>query len=319
MQTITRDYIDKNFVCSQGRGTKIICPSCMGNDCWETVDDNGRIHCFNCGENFTIDDGKKDKHGKTVYVELDIPKIRKYYKEAVSSYRDYLTPSHKSFLKDRGFDDVSIETFQIGFCPSGHMNLYDNDIVYDAGLADRRRNSFLGSRIIFPYIANDEITDVRGRTIIGEDPKYKSAYNPSVLRGAVFPFNWDRAEKKAKDTKKLIITEGEIKAAIADMFGYACVALPGMTNWRQMILYHDWQVIVIFDNDADPSNRRAVDKAISKVHTRIPNIKVGTLPLLGQKKMDIDSLLLRKDGFKYFDNVVNSAVDYDFYKKLRRF
>jgi len=318
MQIITRDYIEKNFVSSQGRGTKIICPSCFGNDCWETVDDNGRVHCFNCGENFQLQDYKPDTKEK-IYMELDVPRIRSYYRQVINEYKEYITPQHRDFLHSRGLDDTAINSFQVGYCPSGHLSIYDDDVVYDAGLADRRRNGSLASRIIFPYIADNSVTDLRGRTVIGEDPKYKSAYNPAYARGAFYPFNWDRAEQRAFDTKKLIITEGEIKAVLADMYGYACVGLPGMTNWRQMLIQPDWQVIVVFDNDADASNRRAIDKAIAKVKQRIPNIYVGTLPLLGYKKMDIDSLLLLKNGEKYFDNVVNSAVEYERYKLLRRF
>lgn len=313
MLALSEEYVQNNIASIESRGVKVICSSCGGKNCWITFD-NARGFCFNCGETFILSDVPR------VYVEqveYDIPILRRYYKSLTEFYQNCLTIDHREYLKRRGID--SPEEYGFGYCPNGASALYSSQIAKDAGVVNYDGQPSLGDRIVFPYIVDDEITDIRGRAFGDIKPKYKSLRHSSKSRGAVYPFNYTRAMKKSKDI--LIITEGEIKAVVADIHGFACVALPGMLSWRSgLVLRSDITPVIVFDNSSNREDRTRVDRAIDSIAKRLLNAHVAMLPLLGEEKMDVDSYLLHKrGGANRFKHIIENAVSYKDYRKLRRF
>lgn len=319
METLTLDYIQANRTKRATRGWKVTCPSCSGKDLWVTPS-NGRGFCFECGTPYSIGDERRsfDSYPQPVF---NVPAIRQIYRTASEHYHDCLTPDHRTYLANRGMDSTAVDLFRVGYCPAGVMPLYQTTIAKEAGIADRTGEPWLAERIVFPYVADGEVTDLRGRVLGNEEPRYKSLYHKSQTRGAVYPFNYDRAIARAKDTRTIIITEGEIKAAIADLHGFAAVALPGMLSWRPgFIANSDIKLVVMFDNAHDLTDRVRVDKAIYRLSKVIPYFNVGVLPLLGEQKMDIDTFLLHpKGGYSRFQYILDNACTYSFYRQLRRF
>lgn len=316
MATLSTEYVETQYTKSASRGWKVLCPSCGGNDLWYTPENN-RAYCFECSANYSIGE-QKNKEDIPVF---DVDKIRSFYTSVASEYHSLIDKDHREYLHSRGVDDSAIDNFQIGYCPAGHLLQYRSDIARYSGIVSRDATSWLSNRIVFPYIAESVVTDMRGRSMSGEDPKYKSAFHRSYSRGAIFPYNYDRASERSRDTKRVIITEGEIKAILADVHGYAAIALPGMTSWRRNTIFpSDVDIITVFDNSAKFSDRIRVDKAIAKITRYVPNLYVALLPLLGESKMDIDSYLLHKrGGAQRFDRIINGALEYKDYVKLRRF
>lgn len=318
LQPISSEYIKSNTREYHPRGVKAICPDCGGHNLYYT-EDNGLCFCFNCSASYKVNDHQNER---APVKEKDIPAIRAYYGELAEFYHGCIDSETRDYLNHRGIDDNAIQEFSIGYCPTGSLGFYKNPIALDAGVATTSGNPSLADRITLPYIVDGEVSDIRGRATKKEqDPKYKSLFGSSESRGAYYMFNWERASKKARTSKYIIITEGELKALVADRFGFPCVALPGMATWRRVFIPEsDWKVIVIFDSSSNAKARREIDHAITRVHERMPTIAVGTLPLLGEDKQDIDSYLLHRNGGKErLQTVVDEAISYDEYRRLRAF
>jgi hypothetical protein len=321
-ETLSLEYVQTHRTKQQSRGWKIVCPSCGGNDLWYT-DDNGQAFCFECGITYRVADGtKRDEFREDrISVSYDVPGIRTLYAELHTAYHESLTGEHRDYLHNRGIDDSAIEQFSIGYCPPTHMKSYESPLAKDAGLVSYSGAPTLSDRIVFPYIADSAVTDMRGRAVHNEEPKYRSLNHRSYNRGAIYPFNYERAMAMAREQKMVILTEGEIKAIVSDMHGFPTVALPGMLAWKPGFIYSpDTKVVVAFDANADPEDRRRVDKALANVEKRVPRFYVVSMPLLGEQKMDIDYFLLHaRGGYSRFKYLVDNAVEYEQYKSLRRF
>lgn len=318
-QYLSQEYCENN----RTKPGKIRCPSCLGNDMWYTPR-NATTYCFECSASFGV--GDEDAQRRYIDRErklLDVHEIRRTYAIMRDFYRDSLLPEHRLYLANRGIDQYALDMFQIGFCPPVIIPHYKTKGAKEAGLYKFDGTPFLSDRIVFPYLANDEVTDMRGRMVVDnqDEPRYKSPYHGSAMRGAIYPYNYDRAIQKARKKGYLMITEGEIKAILGDLHGFPIMALPGMSTWRPgLILEPGLQFVVIFDNSAKEEDRIRVDHAIYKLSHNIPYFSVATLPLLGQQKMDVDAYLLHSQGGpQRLERLVEGAVPYTRYKKLRRF
>ncbi len=319
MQQLSIDYCEQNKTKKQSaRGYKIKCPNCSGNDLWVT-ESNGRGYCFECSTSYHIGDNAKQQ----VYTQrlLNIPKIRETYATALSAYRNALQRDHTEYLEKRGIDSHYIDLFQIGFCPPDTIPIYRSEWGKESGLFRIDGIPSLIDRIVFPYLAFGEVTDMRGRCLDNQEPRYKSPFNQSTARGAIYPFNYDRAIRRSKDTGVLVITEGEIKAAVGDIYGFAMIGLPGMSTWRQgFINEFNARIVILFDNSPKIEDKIRIDRSIHKLSQYLPSFYVGVLPLLGEQKMDIDSYLLHpKGGEKRLSYIIDSSLEYERYKLLRRF
>lgn len=319
VQYLTKEYCDTNRTKkASGHAYKIRCPNCYGNDCYVT-EHNNMAWCYECTSRFSL--GEPRRQHERDEVMLPVEEIRVFYETIQSFYEESLKPQQQSYLLNRGFTKDLIFKFRVGYCPNIKLPIYQEKIAKEAGLCFGSGDPFLVDRITFPYIAFERITDLRGRCLGDEMPRYKSPYHQARLRGAIYPFNYDLAIQRARELKYIILTEGEIKAIIADAHGFPCVALPGMSTWRAgTIIDPDIKVIVMFDSPALQDDKLRVDKAISNVANKIPKFSVAQLPLLGQDKMDIDTFLLhRHGGPERFRRIIDDSIDYDFYKRIRKF
>lgn len=319
MEYVTKEYCRENR--TKGNGSEVykcLCPNCGGKDLHIT-EHNNKAYCFECAAFYRI--GAQRENTQRQRINLPIEDIRDFYSNILNFYREALQPAQRQYLTDRGIDDSSIEFFKIGFCSSARIPLYAERRAKESGLSFGDGQPFLSDRIVFPYLAVDKITDLRGRCVNGEEPRYKSPYHQSSLRGAIYPFNYDVAIQRAREQKLLLITEGEIKTIFAHNAGFACVGLPGMTNWRRgCVIDGDIRVVVVFDNTAAQEDKRRVDRAIYNLSRHLPEFSVATLPLLGQDKMDIDTFILNsKGGVDRFRSILDDSIEYTMYQKLRKF
>lgn len=295
------------------RWHKETCPAC-GKENYGITKDNGVGFCFNCGH--------WARDGQAIYKPRvrseHIPEIRNLYAQVAAYYHSSLDKQALSFLSRRGFTDNTIERFQIGYCPVGKNPIYKGSLAKEAGLATSADTGFLAGRITFPYFYDETtITDIRGRAIDPFDElRYKSPYNDSFFRGADFPYNYH-----LRCNKKIILTEGEIKADIATQIQYPAMALPGIMSWRDgLVIDLDTEYTMIFDSQRNMRDvRRAIMRIAEKLISAGVNIPhIGTIPLFGRNKMDIDDLILQY-GPEIFSDVVNNALPYDEWKGLQRF
>lgn len=318
VQQIKEEYLVEHRISGYGQTFKALCPECGGHNLYTTLN-NGIAHCFNCLTTFKTDFVSQ---GIFVEKELDVNAIRLFYDKLSTEYTGRLGRDHREYLKRRGIEDTGIQSFRLGFCPQETIKDYFEPIAEDAGITDRRHCPVLANRYTIPYLSDDVVIDIRGRAALAEmDPKYKSCKYSSYARGAILPFNWDAAYKIAREKKYLLITEGEIKAIVAHLQGFPCVALPGMTSWRIGLKPElDWKCIFIFDSSQDRQKSREIDRAIRNAAERLLNPFVIRLPLFGEDKMDLDAFLLHpQGGAQKLEHFIQDALHYSEYQKLRSF
>jgi len=292
---------------AHSRGYKTTCPVCHKDNFWVT-EDNGMRYCFNC--KYVMHDQSKSYQPPVPSKHVD--EIRGLYTQATAYYHSSLDTKGRDFLYTRGFTDQTINELKIGYCPVGSNPMYRSAIAKEAGLATQTHQAFLGNRITFPYFCDHTtVTDIRARTM-GSDEEliYKSPYNGSIYRGAIYPYN----HHLTVDNQRIILTEGEIKADIAVQFNYPAIALPGINAWRSGIR-HDRQYIILFDSQRN--HIKEVRRAITHVANQLSDSLVATLPLFGEQKQDIDGFIL-KYGIELFNAVIDAALPYEEWRELQR-
>jgi hypothetical protein len=233
-------------------------------------------------------------------------------------YHECLEYNARQYLYHRGFTDRTIESLQIGYCPEGTHPLYRDPIATEAGLVDYNNSAFLANRIIFPYFKTKTmVTDLRGRTLDpDEELRYKSPHKSAYYRGAIYPYNYQLIE----GAKKIIITEGEIKADISLQSGYITIGLPGILAWRSGFRPdEDVELIIVFDSESNPDTQRDVIYAIRKIAREIYKPKIAVLPRIGnEKKMEIDTFIPRF-GVEMYHSIIDNALTYDRWSSLQAF
>ena len=288
-------------------------PSCNGNNFYVTPD-NGMGYCFNC--RYTEKDNTAP-YSKVRKRSDNIAEIRQYYTEMAEYYHSMLDTHARNFLYGRGYTDQTIQSLKIGYIPDGTHPLYRNPIAIEAGLANKRYEAFLGNRIAFPYFKDAKtVTDIRARSLIPHDEiKYKSPFNDAYYRGAIYPYNYHLTNK----AKRILLTEGEIKAGIAVQANFPTIGLPGILAWRDGLIQEDDQeYVIVFDNETKPNIQRDVISAIRKVSLHLLNVKVAVLPIFDGGKAEIDTFI-NKFGASLFGNIIDNALDYDTWNSLQMF
>ena len=301
-----------------GRGYKSECPSCGGDNLYVTPD-NGMAYCFNCEYRSTPEKAEQydSERGLPFQGEpADLLEIREVYTEVANYYHACLTPQARAYAHKRGITDESIQRLRIGYCPS--TQAFDrgrSDMFLKSGLMTSGGTPTLADRLTFPYL--DPLTlgvvDIRGRSMINAEPKYKGPFGTTSSRGAgEWPYN-------AEDLKyDHLITEGEIKTIVASQFGFKAVGLPGIAVWRwRLRSMAKGTQTVVFDSQAQSSVRESVYQAVDKLAQRLPNLRIATLPLGKQNKMDLDTYLLTK-GPAEFTLILSKALPYNEWAQLLR-
>lgn len=286
---------------------KTECPKCGGNDFYVTPS-NGVGYCFHCSY-YEREDKKSESPEYEIKTSIDA--IRYVYTMLAEYYHSSLTDSARMYLHSRGFDDDMIQKFRLGYIPNDVPTHLHKDALRDSGLYINNK-AVLGERISFPYIVNDKVTDIRGRSLDKNDPvRYKSPLGSAQIRGALFPFNYSDINVDH------VVTEGEIKAIMSHQFGIPCVALPGIASWRPKTSQTQSRQVIVFDSTKNKVTREITFRAVDKTAKQLYNPYVAVLPLLGEDKMDIDSFILRR-GSSEFKTIIESALPYEDWAKLQR-
>jgi len=284
---------------------KEICPSCGHKSYWVTPERNLSAFCFVCGHS--------EKTGKIQPLKRanDIKGIRQLYSELTDYYHSCLGSDHISYLHSRGITDRDITRYKIGYAPHTYTLLYSDPMAIDAGIIMRDKTPFLANRIIFPYLVENVVVDMRGRLLGGDDErKYLSPYGGAYFRGADYAFNHDALKN---DT--IILTEGEAKA-IASNVVMPTVSIPGILSLRPQLKQRTGQSFTIcFDSQVN--HWFDVVRAIQRLKKHFDNLLIATLPLMGRTKMDIDTFV-QDFGAEAYKRVIDRAVPYQTWIKLVR-
>lgn len=242
---------------------------------------------------------------------LDIPEIRKLYTLLASSYHDGITLQTVEYLKGRGLTQQTIDGFMLGFCSTGFIDAYTDKLAEVSGIL-YRNYPVLTNRITIPYVANGEVTDLRGRilnTVFAYKdniPTYSSLSGSHKSRGATFLFNHDIIATNSS----IILTEGEFKAVVGYQHGFPVVAMPGIYGWQKewSSLFKDKELILAPDNDGFGGVKSPAYRMVKQLQPHVPNAKIAVLRLTnGHDKEDIDSMI-NGGGLKRFERAVAGAI-----------
>lgn len=207
-------------------------------------------------------------------------------------------------------------------------------LVHDNTGALRAHWNLCGA-LVFPYIANGEIVDIRMRRP-GAGHKTKSLPGSPEARGAIFPMGWDGID----DADTVILTEsGEFKALIPQA-AYQDGALstptlghPGLSNfrpaWGQQLAAHGVRTVILaYDSQPRPTKdgilQLAPEEAATLRHGQILiaaglEVRVLRLPLTpGEQKADLDDFQITHGPRALQQLLDDSPLLYDFHLSLPR-
>ena len=212
----------------------------------------------------------------------------------------------------------------------------------DKGARGKPHYSFTGRDVIrIPYYAFDEhgepsiilwrtrhihekATKKHKYTHFPKDRSYKEERTPDEL---LYHIGFDIESLKENPPKRIVITEGEFKVAVTQMFlGHdtAVFGIPGITEVTPALLQTIKKIgasetIIVFDADSrDKRDQRTDDKTDSEraaysiakelMDAGVKNVKVGDLFGISQKKIGIDDALLEEEnGPAKVENVLQNA------------
>ena len=290
-----------------------VCPVC---DCKDANFNTNKLtwRCWHCNASGRIipDEGYVFKEVEEP--SLDIPEVRKLYLSLAQKYHSKLTQPVLEYLKGRGLTQQTIDNFLLGFCPTDFFDDYSNRLAEDSGIL-YQNYPVLTNRVTIPYVANGEVTDLRGRivnsvyTYKDGTPTYSSLSGNHRTRGATFLFNYDVIGK----SNRVILTEGEFKAIVGYQHGFPVVAMPGIHGWQKewAILFKDKELILAPDSDGFGGSHSPAYQMVNMIAKDVPNAKVAILRLIKRtEKEDIDSMIVG-GGIKTFERAIAGALPVD--------
>ena len=217
-------------------------------------------HCFGCGLGGDIFSFVMQRDGSTfpealrtlaarAGVEIDErtkredarrARLRQVLDTSIAFYHAVLTGSKAggpalAYLKGRGFTDQTIETFQLGWAPSGWDQMArqlqaKRDIraeeLVEVGLASpsQRGRGVIDkfrARVIFPIRdANGHAVGLGGRLLEGEGPKYLNSPATPLFDKSRTLYLIDRAKGPIRKADQAVIVEGYTDALMAHQAGF---------------------------------------------------------------------------------------------------
>jgi DNA primase len=226
----------------------------------------------------------------------------------------------RAYLESRGILPETRQRFGFGYAPDARNKLKDalkqfgQESLVDAGLLiipeeGREPYDRFRGRITFP------IRDRRGRVIafsariLGSgEPKYLNSPDTPLFEKGRTLFNIDRAAVAARDTKRVIVVEGQMDVIALDQAGYPEAVAPLGTAVTEIQLQALWKLseTPIFCFDGDSAGQKAAGRA---AHRALPLLAPGKSLAFGMLPPGQDPDDLIKEGGKAaFDDVLSKVT-----------
>ena len=256
-------------------------------------------HCFGCGrggdifsfvmerDSLTFPEALRSLAAKAG-VEIDErtkredarkARLRGVLDTAIAFYHAVLTGSKSgaqalAYLKERGFTDATIETFQLGWAPAGwdHMarqlqakrDIRPEELI-EVGLASpsqRGRGPIdkFRARVLFPIRdANGNAVGIGGRLLEGDGPKYLNSPATPLFDKSRTLYLIDRAKGPIRKSKQAVIVEGYTDALMAHQAGFDNVvaSLGTALTPNQIGLLTRYANRIALAYDVDPAGEKA--------------------------------------------------------------
>src|SRR5690625_3874314 len=236
--------------------------------------------------------------------------LLRYTKDGKEGYR---------YFADRGIDDETIDTFQLGFAPNirgftaeflekkgFHLQeLVKNGLV--SILDDQTTIDRFGGRVIFP-IRNHlgKTVAFGGRSLGKQEPKYLNSQESELFQKGKLLYNFDLAKRYIRKESEAILFEGYMDVITAYQAGIKNVIATlgtSLTESQAKLLNRYVDTVIICYDDDDAGIEAAYKAAVSLRKTGC-NVKISKL----KDKMDPYDFI-KKYGKEIFENEVIKARD----------
>lgn len=250
-------------------------------------------------------------------------------------YYHYVLTKHSAgkraleYLKNRGVSNKVIETFMLGFSPSGNAlthylinkKKYTKEDLIAAGVAfqgNRDVVDFFRGRLMFPLIDHrDNVVGFAGRILENDDStsKYINTRETLIYHKGEHFFGINVTKDAVRRSNQAIIVEGEFDVISCFENGVAnVVAVKGTAlTESQVNLLGRFAQKITFCFDGDKAGQEAIKRSLTVVEKKGLTPTVIEIP--GGK--DPDEALQKEPGlFKKAVHEDSSIYDYLFAKKL---
>ena len=252
-------------------------------------------------------------------------------------YKDGSQSEVKNYLLNRGINEETIKTFQIGFAPKGWDNLstffkknLDPELQkVDAGLfkISEKNNKIYDvfrNRIIFPIKSHrDQIIGFGGRVIDPIDnPKYLNSSDSDIFKKGRELYGLSEILKNKKRINRIVVVEGytDVLSLFSNDMNYAVATLGIATSKVHIdkLFTHVDEVIFCFDGDD-----AGVKAAESALNISLSGLRDGKkIKFMFLPEGEDPSSLLEKEGKEEFEKrMENSKVlsEYLFENILKKY
>ena len=261
---------------------------------------------------------------------------------------DEANPEPRAYLHQRGLDDTTIGRHVLGVtlrdpqaipallrreCPELLTYAGEAGVITCAADGELRAHPNLCGALIFPYLADGQVVDLRARSYPGKG--YRSLPGGYTERGAVFPFGWDSLD----GAETIILTEGEFKAlAVTQGYESGRLSVPAMAHPGLSYIRDEWAaqlrgrgvrtIILAYDSGPRPTKDGVLQLAAEEIWSirhgqRLAaaglEVRVLRLPLdPGQQKADLDAFLI-DHGAPRLQHLIDTAPTLrDFHRAMPR-
>ena len=224
--------------------------------------------------------------------------------DAATFYQEVLASAEgaaaREYLKERGIDKATAESFQIGLSPKGqnslnaHLSSLDHNIDHavQAGLLRRRDDEsiadFFWGRLMFPiHDRRGRVAGFGARTMDGSDPKYINTPATRVFNKRSMLYGLHKAAGTIREGGTAVIVEGYMDAIAAHQHGDAnAVASMGTALTEQQVsTLRQIAKRVVMALDADPAGQEATHRSLEsswQVFERATVARAAVGPLYAQ-------------------------------------
>ena len=252
-------------------------------------------------------------------------------------FRDKNEFDVKNYLLNRGINEETIKTFQLGFAPKGWDNLstffkktLDSELQQvDAGLfkTSEKNNKVYDvfrNRIIFPIKSQrGQIIGFGGRVIYSTDnPKYLNSSDSEVFKKGRELYGLSEILKNKKRTNRIVVVEGytDVLSLFSNDISYAVATLGIATSKAHIdkLFTHVDEIVFCFDGDG-----AGVKAAESALNISLSGLRDGKkIRFMFLPEGEDPSSLLEKEGKEEFEKrIENSKVlsEYLFENILKKY
>ena len=252
-------------------------------------------------------------------------------------FRDENEFDVKNYLLNRGINEETIKTFQLGFAPKGWDNLstffkktLDSELQQvDAGLfkTSEKNNKVYDvfrNRIIFPIKSQrGQIIGFGGRVIDSTDnPKYLNSSDSEVFKKGRELYGLSEILKNKKRTNRIVVVEGytDVLSLFSNDINYAVATLGIATSKAHIdkLFAHVDEIVFCFDGDD-----AGVKAAESALNISLSGLRDGKkIRFMFLPEGEDPSSLLEKEGKEEFEKrIENSKVlsEYLFENILKKY